>query len=447
MNARQGETRSVRSLACEAVDRILAGAGPTEAVLEAGRARLDSRDRALFDALTLGSVRWLLRLDHVIETASGRKLARIDQRLQAPLRVGAYQLLFLDRVPAHAAVDEAVEEARRRGLGRATGFVNGVLRRIARAPRLDSWPVREGDAVHRLAVEQSHPEWLVRRWLDHFGLERTRALLAANNRPRPATVLSFRDRGGREAAQSALAEEGVRSEPSPISPLGLIVREGRVMETDVFAGGAIYVQDAASQLAAWLPLPRRDERVLDLAAAPGGKSFSLLAWEPSLAVTAADRSLGRLRVMRQNLRRLGRSAALLVMDAASPALGPVYDRVVLDLPCSGTGTFRKHPELKWRLTADFLDEAGRRGTDLVIAAGACVRGGGLLCVITCSIEPEENERVIAAASAVSSEFAPVDLTGRIPPAAEPGLFGAGAWRLLPAADHDGFTVHVLRRRA
>jgi 16S rRNA (cytosine967-C5)-methyltransferase len=446
VNGQTAGARSVRSLACGAVERILAGTGTSEGILESGRRHFEVRDRALFDQLTLGSIRWLLRLDHVLEAASRRPISQIDEALRAPLRVGAYQLLFLDRVPAHAAVDEAVEETRRRGLAHATGFVNGVLRRIARTPSLDAWPVRQGDAVHRLAVEQSHPEWLVRRWCDRFGLDRTRDLLVTNNRPRPATVLTFEDRGGRAAAQQALAAEGVEGEPSPISPLGLVVRAGRVFETDLFAAGSVYVQDAASQLAAWLPVPQAGEKILDLAAAPGGKTFSLIAWEPSVAVTAADRELSRLLVLRENLRRLRRTATLLASDAARPGLRPVHDRIVLDLPCSGTGTFRKHPELKWRLTPRFLEEMTRRGTELVTAAAACVRPGGLLCVITCSIEPEENEDVIAAARSALPELAAFDLAGRVPATAEEGLFDAGAWRLLPAGDHDGFTVHVLQRR-
>lgn len=436
---------SPRSLACEALDRILVDAGPADSILEAGRRRLGPRDRALFDELTLGTVRWLRRLDDVLEQASRRSVAQIDSPLRAPLRVGAYQLLFLDRVPAHAAVNESAEEVRRRGQAHAVGFVNGVLRHLARRPRLSAWPVRAGDAVARLAIEQSHPDWLVRRWYGRFGAQRTGEMLAANNRPRPMTLLTFRDRGGRQATRQALRDVGVETQPSPLSPLGLIVRHGEPLRTPLFVQGSLYVQDAASQIAALLPLPGAGERVLDVASAPGGKTFSLLAWEPAARVTAVDRRLDRVLVLRHNVSRLQRDVLSLVMDGGKPAVRSLYDRVVIDLPCSGTGTFRKHPELKWRLAPEFLEESRRRGSEIAAAASACVRPGGLICIITCSIEPEENEEVVEALRHREPGLIPAELTSIIPVEARSGLIGDGAWRTLPGDDHDGFTVHVLRK--
>jgi len=445
VSTREEGQRSLRSLACEALDRILVDGRPADSILEVGRQRLGPRDRALFDELTLGTLRWLRRLDDVLGQVSRRPVAQIDSPLRAPLRIGAYQLLFLDRVPAHAAVNESVEEVRRRGQQHAAGFVNGVLRHLARRPDLRDWPVRTGDAVERLAIEQSHPDWLVRRWYARFGAQRTSAMLTANNCPRPMTLLTFRDRGGPESAIPALHEEGIEVEPSPLSPLGLIVRRGEALRARLFAEGSLYVQDAASQVAALIPLPQRGERVLDVAAAPGGKTFTLLAWEPTVRVTAADRQLGRMRVLRRNVTRLRRSVQALVMDGGKPAVRSPYDRVIVDLPCSGTGILRKHPELKWRLTPGFLEESGRRGGEIVAAASGCARPGGLICVITCSIEPEENEDVVEVLRRRVPGLVPVALENSVPPQVRPGLFGEGAWRTLPGGDHDGFTVHVLRK--
>jgi 16S rRNA (cytosine967-C5)-methyltransferase len=180
------------------IERTLSSLAPVDSFLNTTMSRFDERDQGLLRELVMGTLRWLRRLDQIICTASDRELADIEAPLRAPLRLAVYQLLFLDRVPAHAAVHEAVEEARLLTHRGGASFVNGVLRRIARAPQLEDWAVAETDEVRRLAIELSHPDALVARWWQRFGAERTAALLAANNRDKPLQVLAFRDRGGRE---------------------------------------------------------------------------------------------------------------------------------------------------------------------------------------------------------------------------------------------------------
>ena len=437
----------MRAVAAEVLDRGLAGRLPLDDLLRQAAAPFAARDRSLLRSLVLGTTRWLRRIDSVLAAASSRPPKRIDKAILSPLRIGLYQILFLDRVPAHAAVDEAVGEARRRTHRTAAGFVNAVLRRVAREPSLDSWPVAEDDPLRRLAVATSHPDALVRRWLDRFGEEATRRLLDANNRSKPLQVLAFRDRGGPTELAAALAAEGVETRPAELSPLGLTVVAGDPLAGEAFRRGDLYLQDDASQAAALLPPPAAAETVFDAAAAPGGKSFAIAAWEPAARVTVADLSTARLPPLRVNLRRLGRRLPLVVADARRPPFATGFDRVVVDLPCSGTGTLRRHPELKWRIDDDELRRLAARGLEMLSGVAGAVRPGGLLVAITCSLEREENEAVVARFLDRRAEFSLRPVAEDLPSSMRVGGGEAGLWRVLTDGDHDGFSVHVLRRRA
>lgn len=436
---------NVRTLAAWVVERTLESLAPSTVFLESALERCDELDHGLLRELALGTLRWLRRLDHVIAGASHRDFERIEPALRSPLRIGAYQLLFLDRVPPHAAVHEAVEHARRATHRGGASFTNAVLRRIARDPSLEAWPVRERDPLRRLAIEKSHPDFLVERWVARLGEERTRALLDANNRPKPLHLLAFKDRGGRELLAEALIDDGVAVEPSRLSPLGLIVRAGHPLHGEAYRAGDLYIQDEASQAAALLPPPRPGERILDAAAAPGGKGFTLQAVEPTVELVAADVSPDRVALLRANQRRLRRLTPTLLADASRPPLGATFDRVILDLPCTGTGTLRKHPEIKWRIRASEIGRLARQAGRMLDGMAPHVRPGGLLCAITCSLEPEENERVVERFLARHPEMRPVDLQSVLEWPLDRHVVGHGVWRLDTADDHDGFTVHVLRR--
>ncbi len=430
-----------RRRAARALDRILASRAPADTHLAAAEAGLDERDRRLLRELVLGSLRWLRRLDCVLEAASGRPLKKIRPRLLAPLRLGLYQLLYLDRVPAFAAVDQAVSEAHRRAGGAGAGFVNAVLRKVAARPDLEAWPVVASDDATRLGIETSHPDFLVRRWRERFGDEGARRLLVASNRQRPLWLLALEDRA---ALVRDLRRDGVETAVSDLVATALRVVSGDPFRTRAFERGAFYAQDEASQAAAVVPPPRSGERVLDAAAAPGGKSFALTAVEPSVAVCSGDRSLSRLLRLRANQRRLARFAPLALFDAGKPPFTDCFDRVVADLPCSGTGTLSRHPELKWRLAPAEIDRLAEQGLEMTVGLADAVKPGGLLVVVTCSLEPEENERTVARLLARRSGLAPVALDKLLPPALRRHVFAPGAWRLLPTPERDGFSVHVLR---
>jgi len=442
MSARQD---NVRAAAAWVLERTLASMAPADSFLDSALPRFDDRDQGLLRELVMGTLRWLRRLDHVITAASSRSFEQIEEVLRSPLRVATYQLLFLDRVPAHAAVHEAVEQAHQLTHRGGASFVNGVLRRIARAPRPEDWPVNESDPVRRLAIEKSHPDFLVARWLDRFGTARTLDLLDANNRPKPMHLLAFRDRGGRELLAESLIDEGMEVEPASLSPLGLIVRRGNPLASAAFQRGDFYVQDEASQAAALIPPPRREETVLDAAAAPGGKSFSLLAWEPTVRVTMSDVAVARAVRVRDNQRRLRRALPLAVADAgALPFRGP-FDRVVLDLPCTGTGTLRRHPEIKWRISEGEIGRLSRQALRLLEGTAPLVAPGGRLIAITCSLEPEENEEVMARFLATHPELSLLPLERLLESPVAAGITGPGAWRILTGGDHDGFSVQVLAK--
>lgn len=436
---------NVRAAAGWVLERTLNSLAPADSFLESALPRFDERDQGLLRELVLGSLRWLRRIDHVIAAAANRRFDAIEPALHSPLRIAAYQLLFLDRVPAHAAVHEAVEQAHQLTHRGGASFANGVLRTIARSPRLADWPVREADPVRRLAIEKSHPDFLVARWLERLGRERTLDLLEANNRGKPLQLLAFRDRGGRELLAESLIDEEIEVEPAALSALGLTVRRGNPFASQAFVRGDFYVQDEASQAAALIPPPRPGETVLDAAAAPGGKTFSLLAWEPTVRPVLADVSAARLHLLRSNLRRLGRGLPLLLADAGVPPFRGTFDRVVLDLPCTGTGTLRRHPELKWRISEGEIGRLSDQALRLLDGAAPLVAPGGLLVAITCSLEREENEDVARRFLAARTDFAPLPLPGLLDAPAAGLVLGPGAWRVLTGGDHDGFSVHVLAK--
>jgi 16S rRNA (cytosine967-C5)-methyltransferase len=445
LTPRRSTQDNLRAAAGWVLERTLASLAPVDSFLDSVLVRFDERDQGLLIELVMGSLRWLRRLDHVIATASKREIEQIEPALRAPLRIAAYQLLFLDRVPPHAAVHEAVEQAHQLTHRGGASFANGVLRAIARAPHLSEWPVAEADPARKLGIEMSHPDFLVASWLERFGRERTLALLAANNSAKPLQLLAFRDQGGRELLAEELIDAGIEVDPAPLSPLGLTVRRGSPLATAAFAEGRFYIQDEASQAAALLPPPRPGERILDAAAAPGGKSFALLAAEPTVALTLADVSQVRLSVLRQNLRRLRRTLPVLAADAGLPPFRPVFDRVVLDLPCTGTGTLRRHPELKWRISQGEVGRLSEQALRLLAAAAPLVVPGGYLVAITCSLEAEENEDVIARFLGSGPAFSRFPLADVLAAPLAAGIEGPGAWRILPGADHDGFSVNVLQK--
>jgi 16S rRNA (cytosine967-C5)-methyltransferase len=421
-------------------------------------ATLGTADANLMRELTLGVLRWKSALDLELASSISFPLSRLAPNLREILEVALYQIRFLDRVPDHAAVDEAVRQARESGGVRAAKFANAVLRNLLRSsgarkagasaqglplPSGEGRGEGETEAAHLLALHFSHPEFLVARWIERFGLETTRAIVQADNQASPLDLLTNSRQGDREALARALEAEGIETEASSVSPLGLSVKRGNPLRSPLFAAGRFTVQDVGAQ-ALPLLMPAGDTMV-DLAAAPGGKSFAALLLGRARRAIALDRSPGRLRLVWENRRRLQ-------LDDVHPAAADVkspplpagrFERVLFDAPCSGTGTLRKNPEIRYRLTPAAIDRLALAQRDGLRSAARLLAPGGYLLYSTCSLEREENEAVVddVLSADPTLELAPI--------AAVPGLapFVAGArFQMLPGSSSDGFTAHLLRKR-
>jgi 16S rRNA (cytosine967-C5)-methyltransferase len=369
---------------------------------EARRLGLDARERALATRLAYGCVQRRATLDHVLEILAGRPVERLEPVVRAALRLGIYQLVFADRVPAHAAVGESVELVKRRSPGGAK-LVNAVLRRAAReAPALvaslpDATPAET-------ALKHSYPEWIAELWWEALGPGEARALMAAGNEPAEAAL---RVNTLRADPAELAARLPVATRPAPGLPEGLLL-DGPF---DAFASpdwerGAFMPQSRAAMTVARLLAPRPGERVLDLCAAPGGKSamFSR-AVRPGGFVISCDTRPRRLKVLQETLHRENLPRRVVRIDATEPLpFAAAFDRVVVDAPCSGLGTLRRDPDVKWSRDEASLARFAVIQRSLLDRASEAVRPGGSLVYATCSSEPEENGDVVTAFLAAHPEY-------------------------------------------
>mgnify|MGYP000020589918 CR=1 FL=1 len=408
--------------------------------------RLPERDRRLAYELVLGVLRWQRQLDHLIAHYSGRSPERLDEPVRIALRLGLYQLRFLERIPAYAAVNEAVALAKRYGPPWGAGLVNAVLRRAASTPNERPWE-RIADPIERVGVELSHPSWLVRKWMADFGTEEALALMRANNQAPPVVIRFNVLAASTEEIARALAREGIEIEPSPYVPGAYRVRSGSLSpNSEARRRGWVYVQEEASQLIAHLVAPEPGMRVLEICAAPGSKTTHMAALMGNEGmIVAGDRHLARLRVLKQLAERL---CVRIAYPLAFEGRGPVpllptqlFDRVLVDAPCSGTGTLRRHPEIKWRLAPEELSHMARQQAALLREAARWVRPGGRLVYATCSLEREENEEIVSSFLSTRRDFHPV-----VPPVAEAFRTESGYVRTFPHRQGmDGFFAAVLEK--
>lgn len=377
----------------------------------AGKRAIQREDAALATELVLGALRQERLLDFLLERQARRPAASLDAGVRVALRLGLYQLRFLTRVPPSAAVNEAVELAKRAGGRAAAGFVNAVLRGLLRAgPRAPAGKLlpKSLPDPERLGILYSHPAWLVERWLARFGRQRAEALLAADNRaPRLALALHRPERRAEIVAE--LESAGLRVEASPWLRDALLVAGGSPVGCPAWRRGWIAPQDEASQMVPRLLDARRGERVLDLAAAPGGKTLLLAGAAGPENVFAADRHPHRLRAMGEVLARAGAGDVRRVaLDSTRPLpFAETFHRILLDAPCSGTGTLARHPEIRKRLRPEALAELAARQAAMLERAAAALAPGGRLVYSTCSLEPEENEAVVERVLTARRELARV----------------------------------------
>lgn len=439
-----------RTAAFHALRAVSAERADLPAALAHSRTHLsDERDRSLAAEIVSGTLRWQRGLDHLIVHFAGRPLRKVDPDVVLILRLSLYQLLHLDRVPAAAVVDDAVDLTRGARKISAAGFVNAVLRTAVRQRHALPLPARPTDQADRaaallyLGVTHSHPDWLVERWLDRTGFDAAERWVRFNNDTPALTLRANRLHTTREVLQAELRAQDVDTEPTRYAPDGLVVTSGNPLATrragPAESGPAedlFVVQEEASQLVASVVGARPGERVLDLCASPGGKATAMAAdMANSGILTACDVRPARLELLRRTVRTSG-AQHLHVVHV--PTNGPlpfqsVFDRVLVDAPCSGLGTIRRDPDIRWRRSERDLPVLARNQLTLLERASLVVAPGGRLVYATCSSEPEENEQVVDAFLTAHPDFQLTDLRAEASRVLSPVLDDRGMLRTLPFA--------------
>ena len=403
------------------------------------------RDRALARELVFGVLRWRRALDYALDTYSRRPVSRLDLPVRIALRLGLYQLRYLDRVPASAAVHESVSLAAAFARPGAAGLVNAVLRAYLRADH--PWPHRGGDRDLYLRTGLSHPDWLVDRYVKQLGNDGAKRRLEANNRS-PSVFLRVGLRGDFDNVRRQLEADGIRTERFPLAPRCLKVTEGNPQDSALHQEGEFHIQDAGSQLIAWLLPAEGARRYFDACAAPGGKATILAERIGPRPLIAADVRTSRIELLRNTARRLSAPNLLpLVADASRPPFAArSFDRVLLDVPCSGLGTLSRNPDIKWTASPSRLQRLGKSALQMARAAAGLLTPGGMLLYATCSLEPEETNEPVRDLLAETPGLRAIPLRDRLPEALEPLVGDDGALRLAPE-DHgtDGYFAALLQR--
>jgi 16S rRNA (cytosine967-C5)-methyltransferase len=410
---------------------------------EAARLGLDARDRALATRLAYGTVQRRATLDHLVETLAGRPVARLEPLVLAALRLGLYQLAFLDRVPAHAAVGESVALVKAESPGGAK-LVNAVLRRGAReaaalvAALPDATPAQA-------ALRHSHPEWIAALWWETLGPDAARALMAADNRAAEAVL---RANTLRIAPAELAARLPAATHPAPDLPEGLVLDAPfDAFDSPLWRAGLFMPQSRAAMSVARVLGPRPGERVLDLCAAPGGKTTHIAALQEGRGeVVAVERHPGRADALRRTATRMGAATvSVRTADAARPHEPGAYDRVLVDPPCSDLGTLASRPDARWRKDPGLPARLAPEQAAILRAGADALRPGGTLVYSTCTLAPAENEDVVQAFLAERPDFAADDLRSELPLWDHPRVHRFA--QTLPHRDGtEGFFIARLTRR-
>ena len=400
----------------------------------------DERDRALAGEIATGTLRWQAAFDHVVSVFANRAITRLDPEVVDILRLTIFQLLHLTRVPASAAVDDAVNLTKKVGKRSAAPLVNAILRRVSRERAALPLPPRDAGsreaALDYLSIALSHPRWLAARWLDRYGFDAAEAWCRFDNSPAALTLRANRLRTTAEALAADLLRHGVTTSPARFAPDGLIVEDGNPLRTPLAKTGAFVVQDEASQLVALMTGVTPGERVLDACASPGGKTTAMAAaMDGRGTIVAADVRPRRVRLLADAVRRSGAPNVRVVQaDAAGPLpFASGFDCILVDAPCTGLGTLRRDPDIRWRRGEGDLATAAAYQVRLLDTLAAQVKPGGRLVYATCSSEPDENEDVAARFLDAHPEFTLQRPRG-LPPAVAPLVDAAGRLRTLPHRD-------------
>jgi 16S rRNA (cytosine967-C5)-methyltransferase len=405
--------------------------------------------RAFLRELAYGVLRWRNRLDWLLSHCSDRPLETLTPAVRNLLRLGAYQLSFMDHIPSYAAVSETVRLARQVAHTGVAGYVNAVLRALERQRDDVSLPAAHADLLTYLTITQSHPRWLVERWLARYGAQQTLAMCDANNLRPPLVVRVNSRRITRERLLDLLAAEGCEARPCQYAPDAVcIVSSASLVGLESFRQGWFTVQDEAAILCGHLLLPQPCEWVLDACAAPGGKATQAAEAMADIGtVLCLDRNHHRMNLIGENARRLGlRNIRCLVGNAEQVEFKRPFARILLDAPCSGLGVLRRHPDAKWRKGPELITTMARQQTELLEHLGPFVKPDGLLLYVTCSTEAEENQHVVQAFLDGHPHYALEAVDNDLPEAARVFASHEGWFQSWPGPEGlDGFFAARLRR--
>jgi 16S rRNA (cytosine967-C5)-methyltransferase len=362
---------------------------PSELLHSATYEKISTPDHALTTDLVMGVLRWRSLLDDKISSASSQPLKKLDREVLIALRLALYQFRYLDRVPHRAALHESVELVKRARKRSAAPFVNAVLRKLSNDPLCPSVPsVVSPSSPEALAAAYAHPLWLVERWAHQYGLSAAEKICTYNQSiPKPTLRLRTPE------AESELIAEGISPEPGKFLSSARRVPAGDVTKTRSFRSAQVVIQDEASQLIAALVGPGH-EQILDCCAAPGGKTLAIADQNPDATITAVEIHPHRARLMQKLFPKNSQRIRILTADARHLPLPARFDRILADVPCSGTGTLARNPEIKWRLKPGDLHDLHDRQLAILRSAVAHLAPGGRLIYSTCSLEKEENEEVV-----------------------------------------------------
>lgn len=412
---------------------------------------LPARERALLTRLVYGTLAWQGYLDHILAAFSRRPPAALDAPLRTLLRLALFQICLLTKIPPFAAVNTSVELAKGFRGGAAAGFVNAVLRRAASAWRDVPFPSRQDHPIEYLSARLSHPRWLVERWVAQYGIDETEQMLRANNESAPTVLRVNRLKSEPAELLAEWRAAQLAAEPCQYSPIGIrITGSGTPDALPGYGSGLFSVQGEASQLVGCLVAARPGERILDVCAAPGGKATHLAELMDNhgevIAIDTNARGIERVRGMAH---RLGLSILHPVAADATTWHPPdgKFDRIMVDAPCSGLGTLRQHPEIKWRRSAEDIASVAALQRQLLLRSAEWLRPGGVLVYCTCTMSAEENEDVVGDFLRQHPAFAVDDSRPFMPAAATGVIGGDGFLRTFPHRHGlDGFFAVRLKVR-
>jgi len=453
----------VRFLAWEILNQIEKEEAFADQILVealASRQDLLPRDRAFIYELVLGTLRWQGKLDRFISRAVRFPEKKIKLKLHTLLRLGAYQILFLDKVPDSAAVNESVRLAKAIFRDdKIAHFVNAALRQIARNKNQPIAPALDDDPLEHIAVNFAHPRWLVARWIKEYGAEMTRDICAANNMPPPLTLRLNTLKTDRENLIRQLKNLGLDFRDTIFAPTGLIIKKSHILlEENQLRKGDYYFQDEASQIISSLLDVQPGMKVLDACAAPGGKTTHLAQLMKNQGqIIALDLSIAKTKILRKNCLRLGASIGQIICaDSTRPLplrASLFFDRILIDAPCSGLGTLHRHPDIKWRRGPEDIHRLSLLQLTLLENLGAYLKQGGILIYSTCTMTKEENDLVVEKFLRQHKDFILEDLRDFVSPSWKMMINGQGYLRtypdfILPQGEYrlDGFFAARMRKR-